>query len=85
MNDSEAKEAAKEVQDWFEEHGGVEKDTLQIKGYGCDISDEESVKKVMQDINDSFGKIDVVCNSAGIVENFSATEYVSREMELVSK
>lgn len=54
---------------------------MKVNGYGCDISNEESVQKTMNSINQDLGGLHVVCNSAGIVENFPAVDYVSKLKE----
>lgn len=81
LNEEECQHAAKEVKDWFEQHGGVQENLLDVQGYGCDISDEASVIDVMDRIHKRFGKIDVAVNSAGIVENYPATEYPTHKMK----
>lgn len=81
LNEEECQHAAKEVKDWFEQHGGVQDGILDVQGYGCDISDEASVIDVMDRVHKRFGKIDVAVNSAGIVENYPATEYPTHKMK----
>jgi len=46
-----------------------------IIGLECDVSSERSVQKAYQQIMDTFGRIDSVVASAGIVENYSAFDY----------
>ena len=81
LNASEAQQAAKDIQDWFIEHGQVSPGEIDVQGYGCDVSNEDNVMRVMQDVKDRFGRIDVVVNSAGIVENFPATQYPTNKMK----
>lgn len=73
-------EAAKDVETWFEEHGGAKKGEVKAIGLGCDVSNEEAVKQCMQTVVDKFGKIDVLVTAAGIVHNYPATEYPTDKM-----
>ena len=41
---------------------------LQCAGYRCDVSDEDSVRQTLKKINEDLGGIDVVVNSAGILD-----------------
>lgn len=45
--------------------GGI-KDKFKFEGIVCDISSEEKVKKAVTQIAGSFGRIDILVNSAGI-------------------
>lgn len=52
----------------------------------CDISDENSVKKLIKTIKDRYGKIDVLINNAGITgENLPCDELKTSEFEKVFK
>lgn len=75
-----AQQAAKDVEDWFVEHGEAKPGEVQAIGIGCDISDEDSVKAAMQAVVDRFGVIDVLVNSAGIVHNYPALDYPTEKM-----
>ncbi|VDB82770.1 unnamed protein product [Peniophora sp. CBMAI 1063] len=44
-------------------------------GVECDVSSERSVQKAYAETIDTFGRIDSVVASAGIVENYSAFDY----------
>jgi NAD(P)-dependent dehydrogenase (short-subunit alcohol dehydrogenase family) len=37
------------------------------RGYGCDVSDPDSVSRTVDAVVDAFGQIDILVNSAGIV------------------
>ena len=57
-------EAIEKVKNEVEAVGG---NALAIK---CDISDEESVREVVQKVIDTYGKIDILINNAGIWRRF---------------
>lgn len=84
LSSDDAEKAASEATQWFEEHGDVERGELNIIGLECNVADEESVQRAMDRVHKHFGKIDVVVNSAGIVENFPAEEYPTDKMKKVS-
>lgn len=69
-----SQQAARDVEDWFEQHGGAAKGEVQAIGVGCDVSNEQAVKDAMQSVIDKFGKIDVLVTAAGIVHNYPAIE-----------
>ncbi|GAA5874589.1 hypothetical protein JCM8547_002197 [Rhodosporidiobolus lusitaniae] len=70
-----AKDAAKDLVDWFEEHGEAKKGEIEAIGIGCDVSSEQDVQKAFKEVINKFGRVDVLVTAAGIVENFPATEY----------
>ncbi|CAD6587594.1 MAG: hypothetical protein CYPHOPRED_003971 [Cyphobasidiales sp. Tagirdzhanova-0007] len=72
--------AARDVEDWFIEHGAAVKGEVQAIGIGCDVSNEDHVKAAMQKVVDRFGRIDVLVTAAGIVHNYPATEYPTEKM-----
>ena len=47
--------------------GLVEKEGAQVVGARCDVSDEADVKQNMADCIERFGKLDALCNIAGIL------------------
>ncbi|PWN46470.1 NAD(P)-binding protein [Violaceomyces palustris] len=82
LNEKESKRAAEEVEGWFLEQGLVRPGQLDVRGFGCDISKEEEVMRVMGEVRNHFGRsVDVAVNSAGIVENFPATEYPTEKIK----
>ncbi|UZJ53135.1 hypothetical protein CBS101457_002455 [Exobasidium rhododendri] len=81
LSSEEAEKAALEAVEWFEEHGDVKKGVLNVIGLQCNVADEASVQKAMDQVHKHFGRIDVVVNSAGIVENFPAEEYPTPKLQ----
>lgn len=41
---------------------------IEAKGYMCDVTDEEAVKRMVDDIENSIGFIDILVNNAGIIK-----------------
>ncbi len=57
-----------------------ENNNYEVIGFHPNLTDEEEVKKVMEEINQTFGKIDILVNNAGIssstpLENYTIEEY----------
>lgn len=76
LKKAEAQNAAADAGKWLSESDRVEEsEEVDLIGEDCDISNEESVKEAFARIHQRWGRIDVVVNSAGIVENFPAEEY----------
>lgn len=74
LKEEEAKNAAQELTTAFAASDGNEQG-LKIIGVECDVSSERSVQKAFGEIIDTFGRVDSVVASAGIVENYSAFDY----------
>ena len=55
-----AVQAAKDIEDWFVEHGQAEPNEISALGIGLDVSKEDAVKAAMKQIVDTYGKIDVL-------------------------
>ncbi|KDE06449.1 gluconate 5-dehydrogenase [Microbotryum lychnidis-dioicae p1A1 Lamole] len=70
-----AETAAKDLVDWFEEHGQAEKGEISAIGLGCDVADEKNVQDCFAKVVEKYGRIDVLVTAAGIVENFPAQDY----------
>lgn len=56
-------EAGREVIDWLTAKGGKGENLHFVK---CDVSDETAVKKLMEEANQRFGRIDYLVNNAGL-------------------
>ncbi|KAJ6502070.1 hypothetical protein C8R45DRAFT_975251 [Mycena sanguinolenta] len=73
LKDDEAKAAAAELT-VLAQSSNTE-DPVNIVGIQCDVSSEQAVQKAYAEIMSTFGRIDSVVASAGIVENYSAFDY----------
>lgn len=67
LDENLAKEAAKDLVQWFEEHGQAKKGEIKCIGIGCDVANEESVKASFKQVVDTFGRVDSLVTAAGIV------------------
>lgn len=45
-----------------------EAEGISVKGYICDVCDEESVKNMVKDIENDLGVVDILVNNAGIIK-----------------
>jgi len=80
LNKADAEAAAKDLADWFVEHGEAAPGEIQAMGLGCDVANENSVKETFQAIKDKFGRIDTLVTAAGIVENYVAHDYPTEKI-----
>ncbi|KAJ7481170.1 hypothetical protein B0H11DRAFT_1234535 [Mycena galericulata] len=74
LKEEEAKAAATELTA-YARGNDPNGETLNIIGIECDVSSEQSVQKAYAEIMSTFGRVDSVVASAGIVENYSAFDY----------
>lgn len=75
LKDSDCRDAAKELSDYARDTNGLQNKDVQVIGIECDVSSEASVQNAYGKVMDTFGRIDSVVASAGIVENYSALDY----------
>ncbi|KII89076.1 hypothetical protein PLICRDRAFT_160161 [Plicaturopsis crispa FD-325 SS-3] len=76
LKGAEAQAAASElVTSFVSLNSDLTADDLKIIGVECDVSSERSVQKAFNETMETFGRIDAVVASAGIVENYSAFDY----------
>ncbi|KAI6150619.1 NAD-P-binding protein [Pisolithus tinctorius] len=76
LKENEAKQAAAElITDVCALNTDATPEDFEVIGVGCDVSSEISVQKAFKTTIDTFGRIDSVVASAGIVENYSAFDY----------
>jgi len=80
LNKADAEAAAKDLTDWFVEHGEAVPGEIQAMGLGCDVASEESVKATFGAIKEKFGRIDTLVTAAGIVENYVAHDYPTEKI-----
>lgn len=80
LKKEEAEAAAKDLTDWFVEHGEAAPGEIQAMGLGCDVASEESVKSTFAAIKQKFGRIDTLVTAAGIVENYVAHDYPTEKI-----
>ena len=50
------------------------KENIDAKGYVCDVTNEEEVKKMVADIEKNIGEIDILINNAGIIKRIPMTD-----------
>ncbi|GHJ85700.1 hypothetical protein NliqN6_2102 [Naganishia liquefaciens] len=77
----DAEKAGTEMVAKFEASGEFGNGELEVLPVGCDVSSEESVQRAFEEIKARFGRVDCVVNSAGLVENFPATEYPTAKVK----
>ncbi|RDB21521.1 D-arabinitol 2-dehydrogenase [ribulose-forming] [Hypsizygus marmoreus] len=77
LKGDEAKEAASELSTYALANSDLKAEDINFIGLKCDVSSEIAVQKVYKDVMETFGKVDSVVASAGIVENYSAFDYPS--------
>ncbi|KAJ7461529.1 NAD-P-binding protein [Mycena latifolia] len=76
LKEEEAKAAATELLTFARANNSdVNPDNVNIIGVECDVSSERSVQKAYEEVMSTFGRVDSVVASAGIVENYSAFDY----------
>ena len=77
VNDKEDKEKVELVVDCLKKEYGVD-----AIGIIADVSEEEEVKRLLEEVNKKFGRVDLLVNNAGIVEDL---EIEDRPMEIFNK
>jgi NAD(P)-dependent dehydrogenase (short-subunit alcohol dehydrogenase family) len=75
LKEKEAQEAADELVQSACASSDLTPEDFKVIGVGCDVSSELSVQKAFETVMDTYGRIDSVVASAGIVENYSAFDY----------
>jgi len=75
LKESETRDAVAELSLFAIEHCGFKSEEIKFIGIECDVSSELSLQQAFIRIIDTFGRIDAVVASAGIVENYSALDY----------
>ncbi|HIS30207.1 MAG TPA: gluconate 5-dehydrogenase [Candidatus Limivivens intestinipullorum] len=56
---------------------------ISAKGYLCDVTDEEQVKNMVEDIAKTLGTIDILVNNAGIIKRIPMVEMTAEEFREV--
>ena len=50
-----------------------------VKGYVCDVTDEEGVKALVEKIHQEVGQIDILVNNAGIIKRIPMHEMARKD------
>ena len=56
---------------------------IDAKGYICDVTDEDQVRKMVSDIESELGTIDILVNNAGIIKRIPMHEMSAEEFRQV--
>ena len=54
-----------------------------VKGYVCDVTDENGVKALVEKIHQEVGQIDILVNNAGIIKRIPMHEMERKEFQQV--
>lgn len=74
VNYNKSKEDAEQVVSLIEQNGG----TAEL--YGCDVTDEEQVKKMVNQIEEGLGAVDILVNNAGSLVERCPIEEMSADL-----
>ncbi|KAI0780600.1 NAD-P-binding protein [Trametes elegans] len=75
LKEEEAEQAAQELVKAACVDSEMDPSDYRVIGLGCDVSSELSVQQAFRRVMDTYGRVDSVVASAGIVENYSAFDY----------
>ncbi|KAI0345258.1 NAD-P-binding protein [Trametopsis cervina] len=75
LKEDEASAAAEELIKQACVDSDMTESDYSVIGIGCDVSSELSVQQAFRRVMDTYGRIDSVAASAGIVENYTAFDY----------
>lgn len=78
LDKTQAEVAAKDLVSWFEEHGGAKKGEVRALGLGCDVANEDDVKKCFAQVVKKYGRVDVLVTAAGIVGEYPTSILLNR-------
>ena len=53
------------------------------RGYGCDVADPAAVSTAVEAVVDDFGRVDIVVNNAGIIENGPIESLTTEQFRVV--
>ncbi|KAF8163422.1 hypothetical protein B0H34DRAFT_795133 [Crassisporium funariophilum] len=81
LKESETREAAAELKLFAVEQYKLKAEDLKFLGIECDVASETSVQNAYATIMQTFGRIDAVVASAGIVHNYAALDYPADRMK----
>ena len=56
---------------------------VDVQPFGCDVSDRGQVKDVAQAVRDHYGRVDIVCNNAGVAAGGSIEETTEDDWDWV--
>lgn len=56
---------------------------IDAKGYVCDVTDEDQVKALVEQIHEEVGQIDILVNNAGIIKRIPMHEMKRKEFQQV--
>lgn len=56
---------------------------IDAHGYICDVTNEEQVKAMVEEINKTLGPVDILVNNAGIIKRVPMTEMATEEFQQV--
>lgn len=57
----------------------LQQEGLEAKGYYPNLNDYDSINKVIEEIHDEYGKIDILINNAGIADNRKIEDITSED------
>ena len=64
-------------------HAEFETANVDVQPFGCDVSDRGQVKDVASAVRDHYGRVDIVCNNAGVAAGGSIEETTEDDWDWV--